>query len=392
MTQVTIHVNGEAVARDVPARMHLADFVREQAGCTGTHLGCEHGVCGACTLLMDGVPVRSCITFAVACHDARVTTVEGYGDDPVMALLRRAFSKHHALQCGYCTPGMLATTRDIVLRLPDADEARVRLELAGNICRCTGYMGITRAVLDVLEQCAKGALPAVEKLRAQVGTPQGIDPAPRAAFQTFESRPVVTRGEPSVESAKRDDVASGGKTTISGSFDVKYPPQDVWRFMADLPSVAACLPGAELTEHVGDRVKGKVAIKFGPIAAAFDGAAHLERDDARFAAVLKGSGQDTLSKSRTQGDVHYRVLPREGSGTRVEVDLAYSLQGPLAQFSRSGLVKDFVGRLIHEFGRNVERRMDPARDASAPLPKAELNAFRLGLSTLWARIRRLFGG
>ena len=392
MTQVTIHVNGEPVTRDVPPRMHLADFVREEARYTGTHLGCEHGVCGACTVLMDGAPVRSCITFAVACDDARVTTVEGYAGDPVMALLRPAFSRHHALQCGFCTPGMLATTRDIVLRLPDADEARVRLELAGNICRCTGYMGITRAVLDVLAQCAGGAIPAVEALRAQ-RTGAHVSPAePVAAFQRFESRPAQARAPATAGPDPRDDGTAAGKTTIHGGFDVKFPPQDVWRFMADLPAVAACLPGAELTEHTGDRVRGVVAIKFGPIAAAFDGAARLERDDAARSAVLKGTGQDTLSKSRAQGDVHYRVLPGQGAGTRVEVDLAYALQGPLAQFSRSGLVKDFVGRLIHEFGRNVELRMDPARDANAPLPKAELNAFRLGLSAIWARIRRLFGG
>jgi len=103
-------------------------------------------------VLIDGAPGRSCITYAVACDGAVVETIEGLDQDPVMVQLRRAFTEAHALQCGYCTPGMLVTARDIVLRLPTADEARVRLELSGNLCRCTGYMGIVAAILRVLEE------------------------------------------------------------------------------------------------------------------------------------------------------------------------------------------------------------------------------------------------
>jgi carbon-monoxide dehydrogenase small subunit len=148
MTEMT--VNGRAVTLALPARTHLADALREELGLTGTHLGCEHGVCGACTVEIDGAPARSCITFAAACAGAVVRTIEGFEDDAVMAALRASFTAHHALQCGYCTPGMLITARDIVLRLPEADEARVRRELAGNLCRCTGYQGIVDAILAVL--------------------------------------------------------------------------------------------------------------------------------------------------------------------------------------------------------------------------------------------------
>jgi carbon-monoxide dehydrogenase small subunit len=143
-------VNGIETVIEVPARTHLADALREQLGLTGTHLGCEHGVCGACTVEIDGAPARSCIAFAATCEGASVRTIEGFEDDAVMAALRAAFTAHHALQCGYCTPGMLITARDIVLRLPEADEARVRRELAGNLCRCTGYQGIVDAILAVL--------------------------------------------------------------------------------------------------------------------------------------------------------------------------------------------------------------------------------------------------
>jgi carbon-monoxide dehydrogenase small subunit len=147
---ITLTVNGETQTLRVEPRDQLADVLRGKLMLTGTHVGCEHGVCGACTVEIDGVPSRSCIAHAGACHGATVRTIEGFGDDEVMAALREAFMREHALQCGYCTPGMLVSCRDIVLRLPEADEARVREELAGNLCRCTGYRGIVRAVLGVL--------------------------------------------------------------------------------------------------------------------------------------------------------------------------------------------------------------------------------------------------
>ena len=151
MKRISLTVNGEAVTAQVEPRTSLADYLREGQGLTGTNLGCEHGVCGACTLEIDGVPARSCITFAVACDGASVRTIEGFEDDPVMEQLRQAFTAEHALQCGYCTPGMLMTARDIVTRLPGADEARIRLELSGNLCRCTGYVGIVNAIKAVLK-------------------------------------------------------------------------------------------------------------------------------------------------------------------------------------------------------------------------------------------------
>lgn len=151
MSRIQLHVNGKALSVEVEPRTHLADFLREQRLLTGTNLGCEHGVCGACTLMIDGVPMRSCLIPAVACAGAEVRTIEDFDDDPVMAKLRAAFSAEHALQCGFCTSGMLATARDIVTRLSDADDARIRLELSGNLCRCTGYVGLVRAVRRVLD-------------------------------------------------------------------------------------------------------------------------------------------------------------------------------------------------------------------------------------------------
>ena len=152
MTTIHLHVNGRALSGEADGRCSLADHLRECHGLTGTHLGCEAGVCGACTVQVDGAPARSCITFAAACEGSTVRTIEGFDDDALMAQLREAFSAEHALQCGYCTPGMLITAHDIVLRLPEADAARIRLELAGNLCRCTGYRGIVRAIQRVLAE------------------------------------------------------------------------------------------------------------------------------------------------------------------------------------------------------------------------------------------------
>ena len=150
--------------------MHLADFVRETQTLTGTHLGCEHGVCGACTVLLDGVPVRACITYAVACSDASVTTIEGLDEDEIGTELRAAFSREHALQCGYCTPGMLISARDVVLRAPEADEHAVRVAMSGNLCRCTGYVGVVRAVKSVIaDRRARGIAPVTGAGRTVLG-------------------------------------------------------------------------------------------------------------------------------------------------------------------------------------------------------------------------------
>ena len=150
--EVTLTINGTTMVSGIDPRMTLADFLRDQERLTGIHLGCEHGVCGACTIMIDGEPARSCIIYAVSCDGSNIQTIEGSHDDPVVSELQQAFTEHHGLQCGYCTPAMLMTARDIVTRLPDADEAQVRLELAGNICRCTGYSGIVRAILAVLKR------------------------------------------------------------------------------------------------------------------------------------------------------------------------------------------------------------------------------------------------
>ena len=141
-------VNGEPVEVSVEPRMTLADCLRGVLRLTGTHLGCEHGVCGACTVLLDGEAVRSCLILAVQAEGRSVTTVEGLSNDDDLTPLQKSFRRHHALQCGFCTPGMITTAHALLTEEPDCDADRVREVLSGNICRCTGYISIVEAVLD----------------------------------------------------------------------------------------------------------------------------------------------------------------------------------------------------------------------------------------------------
>ena len=144
----TLKVNGKTHEVVVEPRLTLVDCLRHTLGLTGTHVGCEHGVCGACTVIVDGKPARSCLMLAVQADGAQIETVESLADGDTLAPLQASFRRHHALQCGFCTPGMLMTAHALLLAEPDCDEQRIRTALSGNLCRCTGYMGIVEAVLE----------------------------------------------------------------------------------------------------------------------------------------------------------------------------------------------------------------------------------------------------
>jgi aerobic carbon-monoxide dehydrogenase small subunit len=145
--RVSLTVNGRRVEAEVEPRLNLADFLREHLHLTATHLGCEHGVCGACTVLADGKPIRACIALAVSLEGAEIRTLEGLQGDPLMETLKDAFHEKHGLQCGFCTPGMLVSAWDLLRRRRDLDERVVRVAMSGNLCRCTGYQGIVRSIM-----------------------------------------------------------------------------------------------------------------------------------------------------------------------------------------------------------------------------------------------------
>jgi carbon-monoxide dehydrogenase small subunit len=395
MNSVELTVNTRAVKRDVEPRTSLADLMRDTLDLTGTHLGCEHGVCGACTILVDGVPTRSCITYAVACDGADVTTIEGLDDDEIATELRAAFTREHALQCGYCTPGMLVSARDLVKRLPDADEKQIRIGMSGNLCRCTGYVGIVRAVQSVItERRARDIAPEPDGGRKVLGPAGSGHKACVSSLKLMPAQPAVS--EPAAAVAPLDIPDFTPSTTLEQQFTVAHAPAKVFALFDDIAAVASCLPGATLVGTPRpERVEGAIRVKIGPISANFNGAARVERDEANLSGRILGIGSDQRSRSTTQGEIRYRLVPQDdGAATRVELSIGYSLTGMLAQVGRSGLVRDLAGRLVAEFAGNLDRRLS-GDVTSAPSAAADLNGVSLILGLLRERamhvVRRLTG-
>ena len=379
---ISLTINGRAVAAQIDPRMHLADFLRERLDLTGTHLGCEHGVCGACTLLIDGATTRNCVTLTAACDGAEITTIEGLDDDEIARQLRAAFSREHALQCGYCTPGMIMAARDAAIRLPDAGEQAVRVAMSSNLCRCTGYVGIVRATQSVIaERRAQGHAAQPGAGRAQLG-PVGSG---RGATGTAPARAAAAAPAQAVKLSFALDDGWVPQVVFDQSFEVAFPVDEVWEFFGKTREVARCLPGAEVTDMPGpDQVEGLFRMKVGPISAHFSGAALIERKDASHQGRIVGAGQDSRSASRTRGQVLYTLAPiRDGAATRVDLSVGYTLTGMLAQFGRSGLVRDISNRLVADFARNLEARLSGAPADEAQQAGASLN----GIALVWAVIR-----
>jgi aerobic carbon-monoxide dehydrogenase small subunit len=366
MMRVALTVNGASVDAEVEPRTHLADFLRESLLLTGTHLGCEHGVCGACTVLLDGEPVRSCIAYAADCEGRDVRSIEGLDADPIAAALRAAFTAEHALQCGYCTPGMLVTARDIVLRLPEADDERIRLELAGNLCRCTGYVGIVRAIRRVL-----AAPPEI------VRRPQAALPAGR----------FVTTAEPvpaAAPTAPREPATPGGRLTQT--LRLNLPRDVVWRAVQDPSLVAGCVPGARILSHESGRIRGELLASLGPIRARFTGEALVTYDAAAYAGSLTGEGRDSATGTRLAGEATFRLTEDGPSASVIALTVAYALRGPLAQFGRGPIVQVFARELAETTGRNLEARLR----GEGILPAARLGGGALIVRAAWRWVRDLF--
>ena len=456
----TIHltVNREPREATVAARTQLAELLRDHLHLTGTHLGCEHGVCGACTVLVNGRPIRSCITWAHACEGAEVVTVEGLRDDPVGEALRDAFSRHHALQCGFCTPGMLITAWDVVTRLAPVDDAAIRRELSGNLCRCTGYMGIVAAVRAVARQRrgdgaadVNGEAGARESLRAPAASsePPGTDAigageatgrdlaaqdtatsesskadtahpattdvadagetiargstapcataapesaAPTAApFEPFVVDPAhLPAAAPPASGADRAATRTDGWTRLERAFTVEQPVDALWTLFEDLPRVARCIPGVGVESAGADRFTGRAAIRFGPIAAAFDGEGSREADAERRTGAISGRGTDARGHATLEAELRYAMSgedappdPKPRPRTRVDLAIRFRIQGGLAQFNRGDLVESFADVVLADFVRNCERMLAGEEVRSGGSAS--------GLALLWRMIRARLG-
>ena len=395
---LSLAINGRSIKAEVEPRLNLADFLREHQFLTATHIGCEHGVCGACTVLIDGAPARSCITFAVAADRAEITTLEGFENDPVMDVLREAFSEHHALQCGFCTPGMLMTARDIVTRLPDADEKRIRLELSGNLCRCTGYVGIVEAVQSALKTVNASGPAAGSRTARSVRSARIL----RQRQRTFlEVRPPPERRKPSRHASVVENFDAVEWTSVERdgvelrqSFSVRFPRAEVWRFFADLDQVTRCMPGARLTKPVqGNRAEGEVNVKLGPIVSAFHGILDVQRDDEqlpRHGARRRTGRQKPVERAR-----HHRLRrPLPGRGV-----VAGRCVGQVPAVGRPGAIQPLgarQGRRRPSHPRLRAKSRSPAfRPARRHGPDRDAGCRRRctvgGLGRIRTFVRRIFG-
>jgi len=427
--RIALTVNGRPVEADLPPRTSLADLLRDHLLLTGTHLGCEHGICGACTVAIDGEIARSCITYAVACDGAEVRTIEGFDDDPLMARLRRAFTEAHALQCGYCTPGMLIAARDLVRRKSGLSRQAIRFEMSGNLCRCTGYAGIIDAIARVMtEEAAGGQTPGAAGADRGMGGGRGSDPVRSARWLGPAPGPLagdsMKRAEPAPQTLASRDAARapqqlapapqsvrapvrvttggieerGGATHISQSFVLDHAREAVWALMSDPEAVVVCMPGARLDgppQH--GKVTGRIEVKLGPVVARFAGEGTITLFAAEYRQVIEGHGADRRSGSRVSGGVDYRLSACPGASggeaTRVDAVISYALTGLFAQIGRSGLARDLAQRIGEAFAQNIDARL---RSPSGAAPQARLSALALIMAATRARLRailaRIMGG
>jgi carbon-monoxide dehydrogenase small subunit len=359
---VSINVNGQSVSADIAPRTHLADFLRESLGLTGTHLGCEHGVCGACTVLLNDAPARSCIAPAATCAGARVQTIEGLDDDPILLRLRDAFTRAHALQCGFCTPGMLITARDIVRRLPEANDERIRLELAGNLCRCTGYAGIVTAIRMVLDEKLAIMAPATTVLPTH----------------QFMAGPAQTITKPA-------SMRPGGKD-LHLTLNLTFPAATIWSALRDPALVVSCVPGAQLTEIDGERLTGEMVAALGPIRARFTGTAQIAYDDLAQTGRVTGEGQDRNTFTRLTATADFALADvASAQGSVLTLTIAYTLQGPLAQLGRPAIIAAVAAELAEQVAQNLQARLRGEATEAAPTV-----GLRLLLILCWRWMRRRF--
>ena len=396
---ISLVVNGRSIEAVVEPCTHLADFVRDALRLTGTHLGCEHGACGACTVLIDGAPARSCIAYAAACDGAEVRTIEGFDDDPLMQALRDAFTRHHALQCGYCTPGMLITAHDVIQRLPGADEARVREELSGNLCRCTGYVGIVEAVRSVLDE----ARVTGRVVRREAVAPSGADPhvdaraARREAWPELDASPVApsvsarcqpmrttASGVAPPDASERRALAAPEDSGPRHRIALPVAPDALWPALRDVATVVRCIPGASLGGPANaDPLDLRMTVAIGPIRAHFEGVAGVTFDDRQRTGVIEGKGFDPRTRSSSEGRIEFSAEPSGAGGSVLSLSLRYTLKGPLAQFSRGAVVDAVVEKLLERFAANLALAAAGREADSSPL-----GGLGLAAAASWRRLRR----
>jgi len=431
LVDVPLTVNGGPVTVRVPPRMHLADVLREHLGLTGTHLGCEHGVCGMCTVLVGGEAARACLLFAVQCEGAEVVTVEGLGRPGDQHPLQRAFAAHHALQCGFCTPGMLLSGYDLLANGPAGTAVapeRLPVEMSGVLCRCTGYRGILAAVADVAAACPDG-LPGPGNcaprplLGRSRGGPGGGSGGGRPARVEPPNSAADSAATPAADYPEPERPRGAPTATVQVRSELSAPVEAVWRVLDDFARLARCLPGATLVEVLEDgRYLGRAVVALGPVKLSFDGVARVvERDADEHRLRVLARGADA-GGSTTQADIRLHASASPGAaetggaetggaepgtaepgtaetggaetdgaetggaqagGTVLHAEADLYLSGRIAQFGRA-LAGDVSHRLFEQFAAAVDRA---ALTGEEPAEVAGPSPVRLVLGVLLGRLR-----
>ncbi|MGI6872099.1 xanthine dehydrogenase family Fe-S subunit [Amycolatopsis sp. 3B14] len=377
LVEVRMTVNGTAAVLSLPARVTLADALRDHLGLTGTHVGCEHGVCGMCTVLVDGDAARACLLFAVQLDGADVVTVEGLGRPDDLHPLQEAFGRNHALQCGFCTPGFLMSSYDLLSNQPEVTEEELPAELSGVICRCTGYRNILTAVRET-RQAHPDGIPAPgncahRALVGRAGHGGGTTDGREATDETEDTR-------------RMDIVLPDGDPTIAVDIgtEIGVPVDAVWRVFDDVSLLARCLPGAELTGDLGeDHYAGRARVSVGPIKLAFKGVAHVvEHDRAGQRLRVLAQGQDT-GGAQTQADIVLRT-EATATGTVMRAKADVYLTGRIAQFGRA-LAGDVSRRMFEQFADALREAATSGQAPSGPVEAP--SALKLLFAPLFDRIR-----
>lgn len=374
--EVSFTVNGAPATLRLPARVTLSDALRDHLGLTGTHVGCEHGVCGMCTVLVDGQAARACLLFAVQLDGAEVSTVEGLGKPDDLHPLQRSFGRNHALQCGFCTPGFLMSCYDLLTTNPGVRPDELPTELSGVICRCTGYRNIVTAVREV-----------------QAEFPDGIPGPGNRGVRTLTGRAAGRAGDEHRDPGTAKPVApeivapAGVPTlTVEVATEVGAPAEHVWTVFDDVRLLARCLPGAELTDELGgDTYAGRARVSVGPVKLAFDGTARiLEHDRSAGRLRVIAQGQDA-GGAQTQAEIELRTEP-SATGTVLRANAKLYLTGRIAQFGRA-LAGDICRGLFERFADAVAEAATSGRAPGGPVEPT--SALKLMVGTLLDRIKHV---
>lgn len=377
---VSFTVNGRPATVDVAPRVTLSDALRDHLGLTGTHVGCEHGVCGMCTVVVDGEAARACLILACQMEGADVLTVEGLGRPHDLHPLQESFGRHHALQCGFCTPGMLMSSYDLLTHRPGIPEEELPEQMSGVLCRCTGYRHIMEAVADVAHRypdgvpgprnCGHGALLP----RSSTGgrSAAGGEDAVSTTEGPAEIR--IPGTEPTVTIAVESETAAG--------------VDELWEVIDDTERLARCLPGAELVADLGeDRYKGRIRVALGPVKLSFLGDIHVvERDPEAHTLRAVAQAADP-SGGMVQADVRLAASPTAG-GSRLRADAALHMTGRIAQFGRA-LAGDVSRDMFRQFAAALDATARGQEPTAAKPPSAFAMAAQLAAARARAALRRL---